>query len=125
MDCIFCNKKLLESSIYSDDYVYVLNDIYPVSEGHSLIITRRHVDNYFELNTGEKKSIDKALQYLKELFDEKYSPDGYNIGTNIGKAAGEVIHHVHIHLIPRYAGDMKDPTGGVRGVIPSKQKVEI
>ncbi len=125
MDCLFCKKEIQEGNIYADEYVYVLLDINPVSKGHCLIITKRHTDSYFNLNLQEKNSIDIALQYLKGFLDNKFSPDGYNIGTNIGLAAGEVVHHLHIHLIPRYTGDMDDPTGGVRGVIPSKQKVEI
>ena len=107
--------------IYENSYVFVILDGYPVSQGHSLIITKRHVSNYFDLTLDEKQAIDQALMHMKKELDELYHPDGYNIGINNGEAAGQTVMHLHVHLIPRNQGDMTNPRGGVRGVIPGKQ----
>jgi diadenosine tetraphosphate (Ap4A) HIT family hydrolase len=87
-----------------------------------LIITKRHVADYFSLTKLEKQAIDDALIANKQILDEKLKPSGYNIGINNGKSAGQTVMHLHVHLIPRFEGDVKDPTGGVRGVIFEKQK---
>ncbi len=119
-NCIFCNNNF--DIIYEDEYVFAMYDKYPVSKGHILIIPKKHIKTYFDTSIEIRKAIDKAIFHLKDLLDKLYNPDGYNIGINNGKEAGQTIFHLHVHLIPRYLGDMKDPTGGVRGVIPSKQK---
>lgn len=121
--CIFCDiKKNPENRIHENEFVFSVYDNYPVSKGHALIITKRHVETYFELNIDEKKALDQEIIYLKKFLDQKYNPDGYNIGINNGISAGQTIFHLHVHLIPRYLGDVVDPRGGVRGVIPDKQK---
>ena len=97
-------------------------DGYPVSPGHALIIPKRHVASYFDLTNHEREAMNVMLQYVKQKVDERYHPDGYNIGINVNEAAGQSVFHVHMHLIPRYKGDVPNPKGGVRGVIPSKQK---
>ena len=117
--CPFCNTS---DFLVKDEYSYVRWDVYPVSEGHALIVPFRHVSSYFDLTNDERKSMFGLLDEAKRLIEEKYNPDGFNIGINDGEAAGQTIMHVHMHLIPRYEGDMKDPRGGVRGVIPEKQK---
>jgi diadenosine tetraphosphate (Ap4A) HIT family hydrolase len=96
-------------------------DGFPVNPGHVLVIPKRHVANYFELTTEEVLAIRDLLQRMKTEVDAKFHPDGYNIGVNVGADAGQSIFHVHVHLIPRYKGDVKNPRGGVRGVIPAKQ----
>ncbi|XMB72666.1 HIT family protein [Mycoplasmatota bacterium WC30] len=120
--CIFCNK-LQENIdiIYQNESVYVIYDGFPVSEGHMLIITKRHIENYFETNIQEVKNIDSAIKHMKTRLDELYHPDGYNIGINNGVAAGQSVMHLHIHLIPRYENDCLNPKGGVRGVKPGKR----
>jgi diadenosine tetraphosphate (Ap4A) HIT family hydrolase len=121
--CVFCKmKENTDQHIYSDPFVYAIYDHYPVTTGHALIITKRHIETYFDLDQNEKKSIDRAIMQIKSLIDLSYQPDGYNIGINNGKASGQTIFHLHIHMIPRYINDVLDPRGGVRGVIPSKQK---
>ena len=95
-------------------------DKYPVSEGHSLIIPKRHVSNYFDLTFNEQIASQLIINRLKIFLDNKYNPDGYNVGVNIGKTGGQTINHVHIHLIPRYEDDVENPIGGVRNVIPNK-----
>ena len=122
-DCIFCKKincKVLEER----KYFFIIRDTaYPVTEHHTLIISNRHVSNFFELNDEENKELSLILKNQKEeLQNLDRSITGFNVGVNIGKDAGQSIMHCHIHLIPRREGDVEDPRGGVRGVIPEKQK---
>ena len=95
-------------------------DSYPVSKGHTLIIPRRHVASFFETTEEERHAMLKLLDEVKALLDSEHKPDGYNIGINNGPAAGQTVMHLHMHLIPRYAGDRPDPRGGVRWVLPEK-----
>ena len=122
-DCIFCNKK--DSKVISSTkYFFIIRDTaYPVTKHHTLIITNRHISDFFELTTNEMNELNKILKVQKnELKKIDNEITGFNVGVNIGKDAGQSIMHCHIHLIPRRKGDMTDPKGGVRGVIPSKQK---
>jgi diadenosine tetraphosphate (Ap4A) HIT family hydrolase len=122
-DCIFCNKKNYQL-LSSSKYFFIIRDTaYPVTKHHTLIITHRHISDFFDLTDEELNDLSKILKIQKkELLelDEKIS--AFNVGVNIGKDAGQSIMHCHIHLIPRRKGDVEDPKGGVRGVIPSKQK---
>ncbi len=121
LNCPFCS--LTPDRVISEsEYSITIRDAFPVSEGHSLIIPRRHVQSFFELRPVEKEAILQALEEAKEALDAKHSPKGYNIGINDGEAAGQTVPHMHVHLIPRYKGDSKDPRGGVRWVIPEKAK---
>ena len=97
-------------------------DGYPVSPGHALIVPKRHVSSYFDLTDHEREAMNVMLQYVKRVVDERFHPDVFNIGINVGQAAGQSVYHCHMHLIPRYAGDVENPKGGVRGVIPKKLK---
>jgi diadenosine tetraphosphate (Ap4A) HIT family hydrolase len=119
MSCPFCSKNV--EMISENEYAYAIYDKFPVSNGHVLIITKRHVQDYFDTNQEEKIAIQGLLDECKTMLDEAFSPDGYNIGINCREAAGQTICHLHVHLIPRYIGDLGDPRGGVRGVIPSKR----
>ena len=118
-ECIFCKMK---DYILENELAYAIYDKYPVGKGHMLFIPKRHVKNFFDITKEEREAIFELIDEGKKLLDEKYSPDSYNVGINCGEHAGQTIMHVHVHLIPRYIGDMKDPTGGVRGVIPEKMK---
>ena len=122
-DCIFCNKNNCKI-ISITKYFFIIRDTaYPVTKHHTLIITNRHVADFFELTKEEIIKLDKILKNQKEelkKIDENIS--GFNIGVNVGKDAGQSIMHCHLHLIPRRKGDVEDPRGGVRGVIPEKQK---
>ena len=93
-----------------------------MSDGHTLVIPKRHVKSMFDCNSYEKADILQALETAKVALDREFSPDGYNIGINDGEAAGQTIPHLHIHLIPRYRGDVSDPRGGVRWIFPDKAK---
>jgi diadenosine tetraphosphate (Ap4A) HIT family hydrolase len=116
--CLFCRDPKGVSR--SNELAYSARDSYPVSPGHTVVIPRRHVATFFELTPEEINASMALINEERKLLDEELKPDGYNIGVNIGQAAGQSIFHVHIHIIPRYKGDVENPQGGVRHVIPSK-----
>ena len=120
-NCIFCN---IESSrkIDEDDLFYVIRDGFPVTDLHTLIIPNRHIETYFELTEAEVLSLNTMINKHKQLIEqEDSSVTGFNIGMNCGEDAGQTVFHCHVHLIPRRKGDMEEPKGGVRGVIPDKR----
>lgn len=120
-ECIFCEEQDKERVLFNGKVWKGVLDGYPVTEGHTLLIPHRHAETYFDLSEFEKLSLHHAIDSVKKILDERYHPDGYNIGINCGESAGQSVKHCHIHLIPRYKGDVENPRGGVRGVIPSKQ----
>lgn len=117
-NCVFCRQ---EEILLQNEYAWAKYDLHPVSIGHLLIISKRHVEDFFDTTIEERQAINDLLEQAKVLLDSKYSPDGYNIGINCGDAAGQTIMHLHVHLIPRYHGDIENPRGGVRGAIPDKR----
>lgn len=119
-DCPFCNCSP-QDMVLKNDLCYARFDKFPVTNGHILIIPFRHFDSYFESQHEEKLALLALIEEAKVLLDKKFVPDGYNLGINIGQYAGQTIMHLHIHLIPRYKGDIEDPRGGVRGIIPQKR----
>ena len=120
-DCIFCGNP---DFVIENELAFAHYDSYPVNPGHCLIIPRRHVAEYFQATAEEKTAVWALVDEMKTIIDKQYKPDGYNVGVNIGMAAGQSVPHLHIHMIPRYKGDIEDPRGGVRGVIPHKQKYQ-
>ena len=122
--CLFCNTK--ESGVaHENDLAYASYDSYPVSKDHCLIIPKRHIKDYFDLSQNELIACDELIKIIKnEIINNDQSEKGFNIGTNIGKDSGQSIFHCHIHLIPRRVGDVENPQGGVRSVIPNKQHYE-
>ena len=102
-ECLFCT--LEPEILVEDELARAFFDKYPVSEGHVLIVPKRHAASFFEATPEEMVSIGKLLKKVKELLDERYHPDGYNVGANIGNVAGQTIFHYHVHVIPRYNGD--------------------
>jgi len=122
-ECIIC-KKINCKVISTSKFFFIIRDTtYPVTKHHTLIITNRHVSDYFDLRNEELNDLNQILKTQKnKLFELDSKITGFNVGINIGKDAGQSIMHCHIHLIPRRKGDVADPKGGVRGVIPSKQK---
>ena len=119
--CIFCNEKK-NNIVDVNDHAYASYDPYPVSEKHCLIVPKRHVKDYFDLSEKEILACNQLIKSMKIKIEEKdKSVKGFNIGTNSGKAAGQSIMHCHVHLIPRREGDVKNPQGGVRSVIPLNQ----
>lgn len=120
MTCPFCNPSL-EEIVLANDLCYARYDKFPVNPGHLLLIPFRHVAGFFEATDEEQAALLTLVREAKRLLDERFHPDGYNIGVNVGTAAGQSVMHLHVHVIPRYAGDMEDPRGGVRGVIPERR----
>ena len=119
-DCIFCNIPL-EDILFEDDYSVVIRDKFPVTPLHSLVIPKRHVSDYFELNEAEILSVNNNLRILREsILESDNAVQGFNIGVNSGAVAGQTVFHCHIHLIPRREGDVDNPRGGVRHLIPGK-----
>jgi diadenosine tetraphosphate (Ap4A) HIT family hydrolase len=117
--CAFCT--LPDSRIVkSNQSGLLIRDGFPISLGHTLIIPKRHVSSFFEITSEERLALLTLLHEAKLMLDKECNPDGYNIGINDGVSAGQTILHLHIHLIPRYKGDLQDPRGGVRWVIPEK-----
>jgi len=98
----------------------LIRDGFPVSPGHSLVIPKRHVLSLFDTSEDERSDLFRLLDAAKHIISQELNPDGYNVGINDGAAAGQTGPHLHIHLIPRYSGDLADPRGGVRWVIPGK-----
>jgi diadenosine tetraphosphate (Ap4A) HIT family hydrolase len=107
--------------VFQNALAYVRYDSKSLSRGHVLIIPKRHVANFFDMSTEEQSAILTLLNQAYESNLAQLSPDGYNIGVNIGKAGGQSRMHVHVHLIPRYSGDVPDPRGGIRCVLAGKQ----
>ena len=116
--CLFCTDPRGVS--LERELAFSARDTYPASPGHTLVIPRRHVASFFDLTAEEASACLALITEERMLLDKEFKPDGYNIGVNVGQAAGQSIFHVHIHLIPRYKGDVENPQGGVRHVIPKK-----
>ena len=119
--CLFCNIEKSECA-YENELAYASYDSYPVTEHHYLIIPKRHIKDYFDLSNEELVACNDLVQIVKkEIIKKDPSVKGFNLGTNIGKVSGQSILHCHLHLIPRRKGDVDNPQGGVRSVIPNKQ----
>lgn len=121
-NCVFC-KEYDEKSVnilLENNSFWIKLDPNPVSKGHILIISKRHIDNIFKLTNEETKDLLEILKKTREYIDSKYNPTGYNVGVNIGEEGGQTIFHLHVHFIPRYKGDVPDTVGGIRNVIPGK-----
>lgn len=120
LTCPFCNP-LNEEIVLANNLCYARYDKYPVSPGHLLLIPFRHIPALFDATDAEQIALLALLREAKALLDGELHPDGYNIGVNVGPAAGQTVMHLHVHLIPRYTGDVEDPRGGVRGAVPEKR----
>ncbi len=118
--CPFCHLEVRDILI-ENRLALAFYDRFPVSPGHTLIIPKRHVASFFDLEIEEHKQIRELGRECRDILQRQFHPDGFNIGINIGKSAGQTVFHCHIHLIPRYLGDVANPRGGVRGVIPTRQ----
>lgn len=109
-----------ENYVLETEHFFVIRDRYPVSIGHSLIISKVLRKDYFDLTDEEKQELVQVIDLTRENILKEYTPDGFNIGMNCGEAAGQTVFHFHCHIIPRYKGDMEDPRGGVRHSIAGK-----
>ena len=119
--CLFCTLNTARI-IFANELAAVIRDSFPVSPGHTLVIPKRHVGSFFDVTSEEREAMLALLDDAKTALDEEFHPDGYNVGINDGEAAGQTVPHLHLHLIPRYAGDREDPRGGVRWIFPQKAK---
>jgi diadenosine tetraphosphate (Ap4A) HIT family hydrolase len=95
-------------------------DGFPLSPGHALLVPRRHVATWFEALPEEQRELLEAIAAARDAILARHRPDGFNVGMNLGEAAGQTVPHLHLHVIPRYSGDVEDPRGGVRWVLPEK-----
>ena len=119
--CLFCDIKK-SGCAYENELAYASYDSYPVTKHHCLIIPKRHIKDYFDLSNDELVACNEIIQIIKkEIIKKDPTVKGFNLGTNIGKVSGQSILHCHLHLIPRREGDVDNPQGGVRSVIPNKQ----
>ena len=119
--CLFCDIKK-SGCAYENELAYASYDSFPVTEHHCLIIPKRHIKDYFDLSNDELVACNELIQIIKkEITKKDPTVKGFNLGTNIGKVSGQSILHCHLHLIPRREGDVDNPQGGVRSVIPNKQ----
>jgi len=118
--CLFCAPDQDRKLVTESATVYAMFDKFPVTKGHTLIIPKQHIADYFDLTERTKTACWLVVDRVKMLLAQRFNPDGFNVGINVGSAAGQTIPHVHIHVIPRYKGDVENPTGGVRGIIPGK-----
>lgn len=109
-----------DKKIYVGKHFFIIEDNYPVSPGHLLIISNKEKTDYFELSEVEQKELTHLICVSKIIIEQKYKPDGYNIGMNCGESAGQTVFHFHCHIIPRYLGDMDNPRGGVRHCVKGK-----
>jgi diadenosine tetraphosphate (Ap4A) HIT family hydrolase len=117
--CPFCAPDP-ERVFLEGELVLALWDAFPVTDGHALIIPRRHVGSWFDATEEERGELLRAVHAVRKEIEATRSPDGYNVGMNLGAAAGQTIDHLHLHVIPRFAGDVEDPRGGIRWVIPER-----
>ncbi len=115
-----CELCRLDQVLFEAEDAYVRYDNNALSRGHVLVVPRRHVADFFEMTAAEKASVIKLLDKAKAFIAAEHKPDGYNIGVNVGRAGGQLRMHVHVHLIPRYTGDVADPSGGIRCVLANR-----
>jgi diadenosine tetraphosphate (Ap4A) HIT family hydrolase len=116
--CIFCRRRDQPDLLAANDLAVAFPAGFPVSPGHALIVPRRHEPDFFSLASDEQAAVMALVNPVRAALEGPFSPDAYNLGVNAGKAAGQTILHTHLHVIPRYAGDVKEPRGGVRWVLP-------
>lgn len=120
--CLFCDKDNPENHtiICENELFYARWDNFPVARGHAEIVPKRHIISFFELTVKELRQMFSLIKATSNLISADFHPDGFNIGLNESEAAGRTVHHLHIHIIPRYKGDVPNPRGGIRNIIPGK-----
>jgi diadenosine tetraphosphate (Ap4A) HIT family hydrolase len=120
--CPFCELEGSKRVFFEDGLIRALWDGFPVSPGHALVAPRRHVAGWFDASPEEQAALMRGLDIARAEVLKQHAPDGFNVGINVGAAAGQTVFHLHVHLIPRYEGDVEDPRGGVRYVVPAKAR---
>lgn len=121
-ECLFCDRDNQDAHkvIDENELAYARWDNFPATDGHTQVVPKRHVESFFDLNDDELSALYSLAKSVKQIIEDRYSPEAFNIGVNDGEAAGRTVHHLHIHLIPRYKGDVEKPRGGIRHIIPGK-----
>ena len=122
MDCVFCDRLTRGDLVAVNERAAAFPDAFPLNAGHCLIVPRRHEADFFALAAEEQAALWALLSTVRRLIEAQGVPDGYTVGINVGEAAGQTVAHAHLHLIPRYRGDVPDPRGGIRCVIPAKAR---
>jgi diadenosine tetraphosphate (Ap4A) HIT family hydrolase len=120
MNCVFCARVAAGDFLCENEAAVAFMDVFPLSPGHSLIMPRRHEPDFLRLTADEGAAVWHLLSPVRDLLEQKFRPDGYNLGVNVGLAAGQTVDHAHLHVVPRYAGDVPEPRGGIRWIIPAK-----
>ncbi|MGH8992299.1 MAG: HIT family protein [Acidimicrobiia bacterium] len=117
-DCVFCSRVTGDRLLAANELAAGFLAGFPVSPGHALIVPRRHEADFFSLSGDEQAAMMALVNPVRRHLETEFKPDAYNLGANIGPAAGQTIRHAHLHVIPRYEGDVEEPRGGVRWVLP-------
>jgi len=120
--CPFCDRTASSEPLAANEHASAFPDGFPVSEGHTLVVPRRHVCSLWDLTPDELHAVWALVGEVRALLTSKHSPDGFNVGVNDGAAAGQTVDHAHVHIIPRYSGDVPDPRGGMRWVLPDRAR---
>ena len=119
-ECPFCSRILLREVQEENTFAVAFPDGFPLSKGHTLVVPKRHLADPFELDDPELMQVAELVARVKRRLSAEHAPDGFNVGLNVGVAAGQTVAHAHVHVIPRYAGDAEDPRGGIRWVLPER-----
>jgi diadenosine tetraphosphate (Ap4A) HIT family hydrolase len=119
-DCAFCARARGDDLLMERETAVAFPDAYPLTAGHTLVVPRRHCEDFFSLPAAEQQAVWLLVADVRNELVRRHRPDGFNVGLNVGLAAGQTVRHTHVHLIPRHDGDVPDPRGGVRWVIPER-----
>ena len=122
MDCVFCDRMVVRDCVAANDLAVAFFDAFPLSVGHCLVVPRRHEPDFLALTLEEQVAIWALVPAVRRHIETKDVPAGYNIGINVGEATGQTVAHAHLHVIPRHQGDVPDPRGGIRLILPAKAK---
>jgi diadenosine tetraphosphate (Ap4A) HIT family hydrolase len=122
MDCVFCEKIRGGDVLAQDATAVAFADAFPLTAGHTLIVSRRHEPDFLALSEDEHAAIWRLVGQVRAMVGQQHRPHGYNLGVNVGDVAGQTVGHAHLHVIPRYAGDVPEPRGGIRWIIPAKAR---
>jgi diadenosine tetraphosphate (Ap4A) HIT family hydrolase len=122
VDCPFCRRLDRGDVVAGNGLAVVFPDASPLNPGHTLIVPRRHEPDFLALSPDERAAVFELLDVVRSEIERAHRPDGYNIGVNVGDAAGQTVGHAHLHVIPRYAGDVDDPRGGIRWILPARAR---
>jgi diadenosine tetraphosphate (Ap4A) HIT family hydrolase len=122
MDCVFCEKIRGGDVLAQDAMAVAFADAFPLAPGHTLVVPRRHEPDFLALSDDEHAAIWRLVGQVRAMVDRQHRPHGYNLGVNVAEVAGQTVGHAHLHVIPRYAGDVPEPRGGIRWIIPDKAR---